>query len=329
MEIYQSEDFIEKFSEKVKDILFKDALFDSELTKMKTKINKILQKENLYFDNEGYLVLQPENKESEIRICNFFILPTHSLHFDDGEKIHAAGIAVELYSPLNGKEYKRILVNLSDEVIEKGSWLNTTFIDRDFFVYKSDLYRYLRIAIKLSSRVIKDKAKKVFYNDEWLEDDEAVQHISEYKNYLTSQSIQKISNVYENEVNQKIDAEAMEFLIAQSQYISMINMLSFPEENSEVTNEWGWEDNEYFYLVYSNTWRWIRAYFNRKGIKLISDEKDLDHYLIEAGVFESNEVRPKNKLKRADRNTRPLKQRVFMINKVRFNELLSQRENER
>lgn len=324
MEIYQSEDFIEKYSEKVKG-----PLFDSELNKMRTKINKILQKESLYFDNEGYLVLQLENKEIETRVCNFFVLPTHALYFDDGEKIHEAGIAVELYSPLNDKKYKRILVNLSDEVIEKGNWLTTAFIDRDFFVYKPDLYRYLRTVIKLSSRILKAEAKKIFYEDEWLEDDEAVEHISEYKHYRTWHSIMKISNGNENEAGHKEDTDAVQFLLAQSQYISEIKMLSFPEETSDETNDWGWEDSEYYYLVYSKTWSWIRAYFNHKEVKLVSDTKKLDHYLIEAGVFESNEVRPKSNLKRADRKTPPLKQRVFMINKVRFNEFLSQKENVR
>lgn len=322
MEIYQSEDFIEKFTETVKD-----SLFDVRLSKLRTKINRILQKDNLYFDSEGYLVLQIENKESDTRVCNFFVLPTHSLYFDDGEKIHEAGISVELYSRLNDEKYKRILFNLSDEAIEKGNWLTTAFIDRDFFVYKPELYRHLRIAMKLSSRVIKDEAKKVYYDDEWLEDDEAVKHISDYRHNLRLDSFMKISNGDGNEANHKEDMDAKQFLSAQSQYISEIKMLSFPEETSDETNEWGWEDNEYYYLVYSKTWSWIRAYFNRKGVNLISDAKKLDHYLIEAGVFESNEVRPKNNLKRADRKTPPLKQRVFMINKVRFNELLSQGGN--
>ncbi|MFM9329403.1 hypothetical protein [Paenibacillus mesotrionivorans] len=323
MEEYQSEDFIEKYVEKVK----KDFLIEIRLNDLRTKINRILQKENLYFDDETYLVLQSETKETETRICNFFVLPTHSLYFDDGEKIHEAGIAVELYSQLSDEKYKRILVNLSDEAIEKGNWLTAAFIDRDFFVYKPDLYRHLRIAIKLSSRIIKKEAKKVFYNEEWLEDDDAVEHISEYKRSQEMLSLKRSNNQNEKETHGNEDIDAVQFLAAQKQYISEITLLSFPEKPSDETNEWGWEDNDYYYLVYSKTWSWIRAHFNRNGFKLILDEKDLDHYLIEAGVFESNEVRAKSKLKRADRKTPPLSKRVFMINKARFNEFLSEKRS--
>lgn len=316
MEKFQSEDFIEKYVEKVKN-----SVFEYRLDDIRTKINRILRKENLYFDDEAYLILQSENKENETRICNFFILPTHSLYIDDGEKINEAGIAVELYSQFNDEKYKRIVVNLSDEVIEKGNWLTTAFIDRDFFVYKPDLYRYLRIAIKLSSRILKKEAKKVFYDDEWLEDDEAVEHILNYQYDRRILSIRKIGN----ESSHREDSDAMLFLKAQSQYISEIKLLSFPEKSSDEYNDWGWEDNDYYYLIYSKTWSWIRAYFNRNGIKLKTADKELDHYLIEAGVFESNEIRAKTNLKRADRRTTPLKERVFMINKVRFNEFKSQK----
>ncbi|MGR6544852.1 hypothetical protein [Paenibacillus tundrae] len=319
MEIYQSEDFVEKYSEKVKE-----PLFNFSLSRLRTKINRILQKENLYFDSEGYLSLRFEDKEIETRICNFFVLPTHSLYFDDGEKIHEAGIAVELYSKLNDKKYKRILVNLSDEVIEKGNWLTTAFIDRDFLIYKPDLYRYLRIAIKLSSRILKDEAKKVFYDDEWLEDDEAVEYISEYRHYQKLQRIRNISN--DVDVKQEQDVDAVNFLTAQLQYISEITMLPFSEDVPNETKEWGWEDEQNYYLIYSRTWSWIRAYFNQKGIKLKTEEKQLDNYLIEAGVFESNEKRPKTNLKRADRKTPPLKQRIFMINKIRLNEFINKVE---
>ncbi|MFC5532229.1 hypothetical protein [Cohnella yongneupensis] len=317
MEKYQSEEFIEKFSEKVKD-----SVFDYGLDDIRTKINRILQKENLYFDGEGYLLLQSESKENETRICNFFVLPTHSLYYDDGEKIHEAGISVELYSRFNEDKYKRILVNLSDEAIEKGNWMSIEFIDRDFLIYKSDLYRYLRIAIKLSSRIIKEKAKKIFYNDEWLEDGEAVEHIAESRRERKVISIMKIVNGNEQENNQKEATDAVMFLRAQSQYISEIKMLVFPLEPSDEEGEWGWEDNDYYYLVYSKTWSWIRAYFTRKGFKLRITEKDLDHFLVESGIFESNEIRSKTNLKRADFRTSQLSNRVFKINKLRFNEFL-------
>lgn len=317
MEIYQSEDFIEKFSENVKG-----SLFDVRLSKLKTKINRTLQKENLYFDNEGYLILQNESKESETKICNFFVLPTHSLYFDDGEKIHEAGIAVELYSSLNDDKYKRILVNLSDQAIEKGNWLTTEYIDRDFFIYRSELYRYLRIALKLSSRILKVDAKKVFYDDMWLEDDEANEYIFDTRLERDLRSIRKSGNGIEFTHKE----EAVQFLVAQRQYITEIKLLPFPEKPSDKKDEYGWEDNDHFYLIYKNAWSWIRAYFNRNGVKLnATSEKELDHYLIEAGVFESNEKRSKTNLKRADQRISTLTERVFKINKVRFNEFLFQK----
>ncbi len=320
MEVYQSEDFIEKYVGKVKNIFFELKLDD-----IRKKINRILQKENLYFDDEAYLVLQSENKENETRICNFFVLPTHSLYIDDGEKINEAGIAVELYSQFNDEKYKRILVNLSDEVIEKGNWLTTAYIDRDFLVYKPDLYRYMRIAIKLSSRILKKEAKKVFYNDEWLEDDEAIEHISNYWYDRNMLSLRKLGNESEFESSHKEVTDAVHFLEAQNKYISEIELLPFPEKLPDESKDQGWEDNDFYYLIYSKAWSWIRAYFNRKGIKLKTNEKELDHYLVEAGVFESNEIRPKTNLKRADRKTTQLKERVFMINKIRFNEFLSRK----
>ncbi|GMK40546.1 hypothetical protein PCCS19_36020 [Paenibacillus sp. CCS19] len=323
MEKYLSEDFIEKFSERVKG-----SVFDHEMNRIRTKINRVLQKENLYFDEECYLVLQSENKETENKICNFFVLPTHTLYYDDDEKLHEAGIALELYSQIEEDKYKRILLNLNDEAIEKGNWLNNiSFFDRDYLVYKSDLYRYLRIAIKLSTRILKENQKKVFYDDAWLEDDDALEHISAFKYDQRMLQLRKYNNELENDTNRKEDIDAINFLTAQSKYISEITMLAFPEDPSVENSEWGWEDNEYYYLVYSKTWSWIRAFFNHNEIKLKLNEKELDDYLIEAGVFESNEIRPKTKIKRADRKTPPLKQRVFMINKLRLHEFLSHKEN--
>lgn len=315
MEIYQSEDFIEKFSETVKGPLFND-----KRDRLRTKINRILKKENLFFDSEGYLVLQFENKESKTRICNFFVLPTDSLSFYDGEKIHEAGIAVELYSKLAHKKYKRLFVNLSDEIIEKGNWLTTTFIDRDFFIYKPDLYKHLRTAIKLSSRILKDEARKVFFDNYWIEDAKEVEYI--YRQYF--RKIESNGNGIDAKYEQDVDA--VKFLKAQLQYISEITMLSFPEDAPSETKEWGWEDEQYYYLIYSKTWSWIRAYFNRKGINMKMKEKQLDNYLIEAGIFESNEERPKTNLKRADRKTAQLKQRIFMINKLRMSEFIDKVE---
>ncbi|MNM86639.1 hypothetical protein D3C81_987980 [compost metagenome] len=243
------------------------------------------------------------------------------MYFDDGEKIHVAGMAVELYSQLSDEKYKRIHINLSDEAIEKGNWLNNDFIDRDFFVYKSDLYRYLRIAIKLSSRILKKEAKKVYYDGEWLEDEDAVDHIIDSQHEREIHSIRNSGIENESDFIEKELKDAIQFLEAQRLYINHIKLFPFPEKPSDEMNGYGWEDESYYYLIYKDTWSWIRAYFNRNRIKLQTKAKELDHYLIEAAVFESNEER--NNLQRADQNIRGLDKRVFMINKARFNEFLS------
>ncbi|OMG51015.1 hypothetical protein BK140_03820 [Paenibacillus macerans] len=134
-----------------------------------------------------------------------------------------------------------------------------------------------------------------------------------------------LNKVTEQEPNVQKDFDAQEFLKAQKLYISEIKLFPLTESPSDETDNFGWEDDSYYYLPYSNTWKWIRAYFIRNGIKLLTAEKDLDHYMVEAGIFESNEKRPKSRLMRADRRTPPLRKRVFMINKARFDEFLAQK----
>lgn len=74
-------------------------------------------------------------------------------------------------------------------------------------------------------------------------------------------SIMNIGN--ENESTHKEDTDALQFLEAQNKYITVIKLLSFPKESSDEANDCGWEDNDYYYLINTDTWSCTRAYLKR------------------------------------------------------------------
>lgn len=317
IEVYQSNKFIDKYIRKAKSKEFHD-----DMKSTRTKINKILAMENLAIDDEANLVLYSDDFKTETRICNFAVFPTHLLLYDDGNQIHEAGLAVEVYTKFHNGNYKFICANLTDDVIDKGTWLNTTYVDRDCFVYKSELYRYLKIAIKLSYRIIKRKSDiKIFHDQEWLEHDDALKHLSIFDDKQNMLEYRQLNNS-SNQTDSLIRADAIQFLKALQIHISEIEIHPIINGLSK-TSEQGLEDDTHYYLIYTQTWSWVRSYFNRNQISLnTKEEKKLDHYLIDAGVFESNEIRAKTSLKRADRRHPPLKPRVFMINKNRLVDFL-------
>ncbi|GKU79434.1 hypothetical protein [Paenibacillus sp. L3-i20] len=319
MDIYTTSDFIEKYVDKIKTAKFESLTEDTIL-----KLNRIYHKENLHIDEEGNLVLlKQEEKENVIKVCNFFAVPIYRLMYDDGSEIHESGLGLVIYSKFSDEKYKRNFVNLSDEAIEKGNWLSIEYLDRDLFLYTKDLYKYLRIAIKLSTRILKKREVKIYYDSYWLEDEDAIDHIDERHIFDLLHSRDR-----DNQDKYGLEKDPVEIAKLLKEYTLQYKLIPFYTEPIDKEQNWGWEDNDYFYLPYASTWKWIRGILENRQYILKMKDKQIDEYLIEYEIFESNEER-KTGVKRADRNSTVYagkKERVLMIKKESMNDFLTKAE---
>lgn len=144
--------FIDKYIEKIN---LKD--FPNEIRDNRRHLNRVLKRENLGVDSSGNTVLYNptvqeninyETDESEeiieTKLSNFFIVPTHRLYIKNGDNIQEDGIGVKVYTQISKKKYKCIHLNLNNEMIEKGFWINSSYLDHDLYLYNKSFQQYLK-----------------------------------------------------------------------------------------------------------------------------------------------------------------------------------------
>lgn len=128
------------------------------------KLNIIYNKEDFrinYLNKYMYLEIDEEERR---KICNFFIIPSHEIYIFDGVEEKYWGMRLKVYIATGVSEIQCTKLNLTDKLIEKDNWINE-YLSKDHIVYKKEDYQYIRQAIKLSSRLFKDKNKVKIYAD--------------------------------------------------------------------------------------------------------------------------------------------------------------------
>lgn len=334
----------------------------AELDDDYVRLNRILHRENLRIDIEGNtLFINPvttkkkkentnETKEdegidekSDTKISNFCVIPTHRLYVKNENGIHEDGIGVKIFSRVGKKKYKCIYLNLTNEMIEKGSWISPVYLDHDLFLYNKSFYNQLRIAIKLSTRMLSREEFKVFDGEWWFENPFSDFQISDYEGYPKSNTIKwlpdppkKINGEFEhfnsystNErwkegLSEIIKQDIFNFLQAVKELVRKELVLEkgvIPDPDNENI---GWKDNDKYYLIYGKTWEWVENYLNKSDYHISIHKKEFDIKLYEEDIIEIKEEKRAGR-KRADCNTvvySKHRERVFKISISRLNEFI-------
>ncbi|MDA1689590.1 MULTISPECIES: hypothetical protein [Bacillus cereus group] len=349
-----SQYFIDKYVEKIN---LKD--FPNEIRDNRRLLNRVLKRENLGIDSSGNTVLynptvqgninyetndtdEPE-EIIETKLSNFFVVPTHRLYIKNGDTIQEDGIGVKIYTQISKKKYKCIYLNLNNEMIEKGFWINSSYLDHDLYLYNKSFQQYLKMATKLSTRILSKSDFKIFDGEWWLENRFADVKISDFEGYsdsrhtralahpsITNRSLKPFHDDLDSEeplkeTDRVIKKDIFHFLKALLELISEQDLLQFGTipENSEENA--GWEDEQKYYLPYKKTWEWIANWLQASKYPISVKQKELDIFLYEEKIIEI-EVEKGRGRKRADCNVTLYpkhKERVFKISKARITEYIN------
>ncbi|WP_353706416.1 hypothetical protein QEP67_21415 [Bacillus cereus group sp. MS39] len=347
--------FIDKYIEKIN---LKD--FPNEIRDNRRHLNRVLKRENLGVDSSGNTVLYNptvqeninyETDESEeiieTKLSNFFIVPTHRLYIKNGDNIQEDGIGVKVYTQISKKKYKCIHLNLNNEMIEKGFWINSSYLDHDLYLYNKSFQHYLKMAIKLSTRILSKSEFKIFDGEWWLENRFADVTISDFEDYAESRYTRILDHPSKTngalkpyhddldseeslkETDKVIKKDTFYFLRALLELVKELDLLqifTIPENSEENV---GWEDDQKYYLPYKKTWEWIDNWLQASKYPISVKQKELDIFLHEEKIIEI-EVEKSSGRKRADCNVTLYpkhKERVFKISKARITEYINAYSN--
>ncbi|MGG0175793.1 hypothetical protein [Gottfriedia acidiceleris] len=330
------------------------------------RLNRILKRENLQIDMQGNtLIVVPATTEvkkdktiehdlkieaeekSDIKISNFCVIPTHRLYIKNEEGIFENGIGLKIFVKISKKKFKCIYLNVTNEMLEKGDWINPTYLDHDLFLYNKSSYNQLKIGIKLSSRILSSDEFKIFDGEWWLENRFSDVEISDFDGFhesnsilflahplTTSGKIRPIQIDNRNETNNAeepsvINQDILYFLQTINELVEKELILDLgvdPENNENI----GWIDKEKYYLLYRKTWDWVNSMLKQKQYLLSISEKELDKRLFEEGIIEIEEEKRTGR-KRADCNVTVFpknKERVFKISIPRLTQYLYTYDNQ-
>lgn len=247
--------------------------FTDDLMKMEKKIeklNRIYARENFCVNEHGNLMIK--NDESQ-RICNFFVWPTHKLYYDHGNFLELEGVAVIVYTK-HEDEYKRVYLNLTNDLIENGNWVRSESLDTEYDLIKSSQYFYVRSALKVATRRIDSDDVKIFDGENWIEDEEASDLMDEYHDYLKARRIWgNVKNSIGKDLSISDYLKAVMVYVKESQ-LTEHGMQPFDEETNK-----GWESNESYFLWGKEFWKWIESRFENDELSF--DKDGFIKYLIE------------------------------------------------
>lgn len=232
-------------------------------------------------------------------------------------------------------------------MIEKGFWINSSYLDHDLYLYNKSFQQYLKMAIKLSTRILSKSEFKIFDGEWWLENRFADVTISDFKDYAESRYTRILDHPSKTngalkpyhddldseeslkETDKVIKKDTFYFLCALLELVKELDLLqifTIPENSEENV---GWEDDQKYYLPYKKTWEWIDNWLQTSKYPISVKQKELDIFLYEEKIIEI-EVEKSSGRKRADCNVTLYpkhKERVFKISKVRITEYINAYSN--
>ncbi|MDR4998972.1 hypothetical protein [Brevibacillus parabrevis] len=344
--------FIDKYIDLIRIEEFHDS-FSKEIHDYRLQLNRLLQRETLGIDWLGNTVLlnNVDDEETEygkdnkmdIKLCNFFIVPTHRLYIKENQTIREEGLGIKVYTKLSKKKYKCIYLNLNQEMIEKGYWVTASFLDHDLFLYDKSYYRYLKMAIKLSTRILLDSDFKIFDGEWWFENRFSDVTINDFEGYHQRRPVLQlvhpvttngvIKSFYNLSNSENLNISDINTLKKQDAIIFLKEILALIEEQpltklgeipeNEVDNL-GWQDDDKYYLPYKETWDLVETRLRHREKYSLLARKELDLFLFDEKIIEIEEE--KSGRKRADKLVTvypKTKIRVFVIKKTKMNEYLN------
>jgi len=296
-------------------------------TKKLDKIDAIIEKLNWVYSNEtycindnGYLVFKNKNEEDHQYIANFFVVPTHWLYCYYGDTLeHSDGLAVTVYHKWDDKKYVKVHINVKNDAIVKGDWVNPKYLDYCFNLPIQSNYQFLRSALRLATKRIKSKNKKLFDGEKWLDGWEAKQRINQYyEDYAVNQ-------IYVRDATQRdsLEKDALEYLKDVDEYIKINSLTDYNIEPENDENHIGWigdANNEIIYLLPKKLDAWIAEIKPN-----FSKSKNMIHsHLVKEGIL-STETESKGRIRTdVNRTVYPKnKQRVYEFFREKFDRFLS------
>lgn len=327
--------FVDRY---IDTIDLKDDVIRKEFFDDLSRLNRVLNRENLRISNGGNTLIvnqkssddkkkkTSENQNDEgndkildIKISNFCVIPTHKLYVKKENFIYEDGIGVKVITKIGKKKYKCIYINLNNEMIEKGYWISPFYLDHDLYLYDKKFYNHIRIAIKLSTRMLAPDEFKIFDGEWWLENRFADVEISEFNGFPKTNFIQilahplrtcgeikplhiNVTNDMIEEKGSKIDQDIIHFLLAINELVNKELILKKGDSPDADIKNIGWKDDEKYYLLYLKAWEWVYDFLNMSDLKFSSTKKEIEFKLYEMGMIDL-EVEKNGRRKRADCNT--------------------------
>ncbi|MCD1259747.1 hypothetical protein B5M42_012975 [Paenibacillus athensensis] len=291
------------------------ASFTDDLTTMEQnieKLNRIYARENFCIDQHGNLVVKGDVTQ---RICNFFVYPTHKLYFDHGNFIELEGVAVVAYTK-HEEKYKKVYLNLTNDLIESGSWVRSEYLDTEYDLMKASQYFYLRSALKIATRRIGTNDVMIFDGEDWVEDEEAAGLLKEYQSYIKNRRIwDKVKNI------DSLQNTIGDYLKAMQTYITGNQLTTHGNEPIDENTNKGWENDEFYFLWGKEFWKWMETRFASKDMTF--DKDRFIDYLVEQNVIEvETEKRGRIRVEVWETVYPKFKKRFLKINRAKLEHLL-------
>lgn len=333
-------DFLDKYIEYISA-----KQYAAETAKIRLRINRILQKEKLEITRSGTIVHEsihksgessgnPQDEVSVTKLTNFCVIPTHRLYVQGNDSRYIEeGVGVRIYTKLSKKKYKLIHLNLSNEMIEKGNWLNANYSAQDLILYKKSFYHHVCIAIKLSTRALASSEYKVFTDGYWYENEDESITIDEYEKMdrLIAEGIPNQLSLSNNQESEKPTVsgkhELLPFLAELSSLIETWPRFEKGTKPSTNDDSVVWFDREYYYLPYKQTWSTMEERLRDAGFYRTNDKdfrKGIEA-ILSAEQLIKIETETKSNRERADCNAsvyKGKKLRVFKVYKARLENYL-------
>lgn len=227
-------------------------------------------------------------------------------------------------------------------MIERGFWVSPVYLDHDLYIYNKSFYNQLRIAIKLSTRILWGDDFKIFDGEWWLENRYSDVEITDFAGYPKSNSTQWLAHPLSthrevkqfhfietntDEIDGKIEMikqDLFHFLNAINELVKKELVLEKGNIPDDEYENMGWKDSEKYYLLYGKTWKWVENYLKESNYVTSFPNKDIEIKLYEQEIIEIEEEKRSGR-KRADCNTTVYpkkKERVFKISISRLEEFI-------
>lgn len=231
-------------------------------------------------------------------------------------------MAVDIYSKINSITFTRISLNLSNESIERGDWINSNLLDT-YFNLEKRAYPDVKLALKIATRGIRSNENRIFSEERWIFEEEANPELKKYEKGLRKSRRRRQRKYDMNEMT----TDYLKLVQSVMDKNWLLNKGITPENGS---NHIGWYDEKSYFFIPQK----LKDFVMEIDGRLYENIEDIHAILVEEKILKQSKEKKTGRAREDmkvtlyhDENGIRANPLVWTFNKAKMQELLRESQS--